>query len=51
MRKPMNYLRTAILLACLTALFMGIGYLFGGGTGALVAVLIAAGTNLFVYAS
>ena len=26
----MNYLRTAILLAGLTALFMGVGYLIGG---------------------
>ena len=30
----MNYLRTAILLAGLTALFMGIGYLIGGAAGA-----------------
>ena len=45
----MNYLRTAILLACLTALFMGIGYLFGGGTGAIIALVIAAATNLFAY--
>ena len=29
----MNYLRTAILLAGLTALFMAVGYLIGGGTG------------------
>ena len=27
----MNYFRTAILLAGLTALFMGVGYLVGGG--------------------
>ena len=26
----MNYLRTAMLLAGLTALFMGVGYLIGG---------------------
>lgn len=32
----MNYLRTTLLLAALTALFMGIGYLFGGASGALV---------------
>jgi hypothetical protein len=30
----MNYLRTAILLAGLTALFMGVGYLIGGAGGA-----------------
>ena len=45
----MNYLRTAVLLAFLTALFMGIGYLFGGSTGALIALVIAAATNLFAY--
>ncbi len=45
----MNYLRTAILLAGLTALFMGVGYLIGGGTGAVIALLIAAATNLFTY--
>lgn len=45
----MNYLRTAILLAFLTALFLGIGYLFGGSTGALIALVIAAATNLFAY--
>jgi heat shock protein HtpX len=45
----MNYLRTAILLAGLTALFMAVGYLIGGGTGAVIALLFAAATNLFSY--
>ena len=45
----MNYLRTAILLAGLTALFMGIGYLIGGQSGMVIAFLIAAGMNLFSY--
>src|SRR3954471_14474857 len=45
----MNYLRTAILLAGLTALFMGVGYLIGGASGAIIALLIAAVTNLFAY--
>jgi heat shock protein HtpX len=45
----MNYLRTAILLAGLTALFMGVGYLIGGPTGALIALLVAGATNLFAY--
>ncbi len=45
----MNYLRTAILLAGLTALFMGVGYLLGGGGGALIAFFIAAAMNLFTY--
>jgi len=45
----MNYFRTALLLAGLTALFMGVGYLIGGSTGATIALLIAAATNLFTY--
>ncbi len=45
----MNYLRTAMLLAGLTALFMGVGYLIGGAGGAIIALLIAAATNLFAY--
>jgi heat shock protein HtpX len=45
----MNYLRTAILLAGLTALFMGVGYLIGGASGAIIALAVAAATNLFAY--
>jgi heat shock protein HtpX len=45
----MNYVRTAILLAGLTALFMGVGFLIGGESGALIALLIAAAMNLFSY--
>jgi heat shock protein HtpX len=45
----MNYMRTAILLAGLTGLFMAVGYLIGGGSGALIALMIAAATNLFSY--
>ena len=45
----MNYLRTAMLLAGLTALFMGVGYLIGGSGGALIALVVAAGMNLFTY--
>jgi heat shock protein HtpX len=45
----MNYLRTAILLAGLTGLFMAVGYLIGGGAGAVIALAIAAATNLFSY--
>ena len=33
----MNYMRTVILLAGLTGLFMAVGYLIGGGSGALIA--------------
>ena len=45
----MNYFRTAILLAGLTALFMGVGYLIGGSGGAMIALVMAAGMNLFAY--
>jgi heat shock protein HtpX len=45
----MNFLRTAILLAGLTALFMGVGFLIGGQSGALIALVIAAGMNFFAY--
>jgi heat shock protein HtpX len=45
----MNYVRTAILLAGLTALFMGVGYLIGGGSGAMIALIAAAAMNLFSY--
>jgi heat shock protein HtpX len=45
----MNYVRTAILLAGLTALFMGVGYLIGGQGGAMIALLVAAAMNLFAY--
>src|SRR3979490_1532558 len=45
----MSYFKTAILLAGLTGLFMGVGYLFGGAGGAMIALPIAAATNLFAY--
>ncbi len=45
----MNTLRTTMLLAALTALFMGLGYTIGGAGGAAVAFLVAAGMNLFTY--
>jgi heat shock protein HtpX len=45
----MNYFKTAMLLAGLTALFMGVGYLIGGGSGAVIALVVAAGMNIFTY--
>jgi heat shock protein HtpX len=45
----MNMMRTAMLLATMTALFMGVGYLIGGSGGMTIAFLIAAGMNLFSY--
>jgi heat shock protein HtpX len=45
----MNTLRTGMLLAALTAIFIGVGYLIGGSSGALIAFLFAAGMNFFTY--
>lgn len=45
----MNGMKTAMLLAALTALFMGLGYMFGGAGGAFIALLAAAGMNLFTF--
>lgn len=45
----MNMMRTAVLIAVLTALFMGVGYLVGGQSGMLIALLFAAGMNVFTY--
>lgn len=45
----LNFLRTGVLFAVLTALFMAVGYFIGGTSGMLIALVIAAGTNLFSY--
>lgn len=45
----MNYLRTAILLAVLTALFMVVGYTIGGQQGMVIAFIIALVMNFFSY--
>ncbi|MDR7036242.1 heat shock protein HtpX [Methylobacterium sp. BE186] len=45
----MNVLKTALLLAGLTALFGAVGLLLGGGRGMAVALGIAALTNLYAY--
>jgi len=45
----MSYVRTAILLAGLTALFMLVGYLIGGPNGAVIAFFVAAATNFITY--
>ena len=45
----MNYIRTAVLLAGLTAIFMVVGYLIGGGAGAVIALIVAAVINLVSY--
>ncbi|MEO9468177.1 zinc metalloprotease HtpX [Parasphingorhabdus sp.] len=45
----MNFMKTAMLLAALTALFMVMGYSLGGSGGAIIALIVAAGMNLFTY--
>jgi len=45
----MNFFRTAILLAAMTALFMGVGAMIGGQTGMVIAFGIALAMNAFSY--
>lgn len=45
----MNVIRTAGLLALMTALFMGVGFLIGGEVGMMIAFFVAAAMNLFAY--
>jgi heat shock protein HtpX len=42
-------MKTTMLLAALTALFMALGYTLGGSGGAIIALLVAAGMNLFTF--
>jgi heat shock protein HtpX len=42
-------MKTTMLLAALTALFMALGYTIGGSGGAVIALLAAAGMNLFTF--
>jgi len=44
-----NHLRTFMLLAALTAVFVGAGYMIGGPAGMAIAFVLAAGMNLFSY--
>ncbi len=45
----MNLFRTGLLLAALTALFLACGWALGGREGAMIAFLIALGTNAFAF--
>ncbi len=45
----MSSLRTALLMAAMTALFMGIGAIIGGEAGMMLAFLFALATNMFAY--
>jgi heat shock protein HtpX len=45
----MNHVKTMMLLAAMTALFLSVGWLIGGTVGALIALAIAIATNGFAY--
>jgi heat shock protein HtpX len=45
----LNFFRTSVLLAALTALFMAVGYFIGGTSGMMIAFGIAVVTNLIGY--
>ncbi len=45
----LNFFRTSVLLAALTAIFMVVGYVIGGQSGMLVAFGVAVVTNLIGY--
>ncbi len=44
-----NLLKTAVLMAAITALFMAIGQWLGGRNGMMLALLVALGMNFFSY--
>jgi heat shock protein HtpX len=44
-----NLMKTAILMAAITALFMALGRMLGGQTGMVLALLVALGMNFFSY--
>lgn len=44
-----NIMKTAILMAAITALFMAIGALLGGRAGMMLAFVVALGMNFFSY--
>jgi heat shock protein HtpX len=45
----MNIVRTALLMTGLSVLFLFVGFLIGGEAGMMIALLFAAGANLFAY--
>ena len=44
-----NLMKTAILMAAITALFMAIGSMLGGQQGMMIALVVALGMNFFSY--
>jgi len=45
----MNTMRVGLMLAAMTALFMGVGYLLGAEQGMFIAFIVALGMNAFAY--
>ena len=45
----MNYIRTGLLLAAMTGLFLAVGYFLGGSGGMAIAFVIALAMNAFSY--
>ncbi|MBA3625860.1 MAG: protease HtpX, partial [Methylibium sp.] len=45
----LNLIKTGVLMAAITALFMAIGSVLGGQQGMVIALLIALGMNFFSY--
>ena len=45
----MNFFRTTLLLAGLTALFLVVGFMIGGEVGMIIALMVALGMNFFAY--
>ena len=45
----MNYFKTGLLIAAITALFLAVGFLLGGTTGMLIALAVAVAMNGFAY--
>ena len=45
----MNYFRTGLLLAGMTGLFLAIGFLLGGESGMVIALMVAVALNFFAY--
>ena len=44
-----NWLKTSILMAAIVALFGSVGMAIGGGSGMLIALVLAAGMNIYAY--
>jgi len=45
----MNIMKTAVLIAAMTGLFLAIGFLLGGNGGLVIAFIIALGMNFYAY--